>query len=236
MTLFPMKVHILQHVPFEGIGSMEPWLLARGAQLSRTCFFEPDHNLPAPAGWDLIIVMGGPMSVNDEDVLPWLAEEKAFLRQAIAADVPVLGVCLGAQLIASALGASVHAAPQREIGWFEIEGLPVPEGAFAFPQRLNVFHWHGETFDLPTGATHLARSAACENQAFQVGDRVIGLQFHLEITPAAAAAMVSHCRAELTPDPFVQTEPALLAAPADLYESSNRLMEQVLGYLTPPKR
>jgi GMP synthase-like glutamine amidotransferase len=231
-----MKVHVLQHVPFEGIGSMEPWLLARGALLSHTCFFQPNPQLPSPEGWDLIIAMGGPMSVNDEATLPWLVAEKAFLHQAMAAGVPVLGVCLGAQLIASAQGAAVDPAPQREIGWFEIEGLPAPAGGFAFPPRLEVFHWHGETFALPTGAVRLARSAACENQAFQLGARVIGLQFHLEITPAAAAAMVSHCRAELTPGPFVQTEPALLAAPADLYESSNRLMEQVLTYLTVPGR
>jgi GMP synthase-like glutamine amidotransferase len=226
-----MKVHVLQHVPFEGLASMEHWLLARGAQLSRTRFFQPDPQLPSPEGWDLIIVMGGPMSVNDEAALPWLVAEKAFLRQAIAAGLPVLGVCLGAQLIANAQGAAVHAAPQREIGWFEIEGLPVPAGVFAFPPQLAVFHWHGETFDLPTGAIRLARSAACENQAFQLGRRVIGLQFHLEITPAAAAVMISHGRAELTPDPYVQTESALLAAPADRYDSSNRLMEQMLTYL-----
>ncbi len=225
-----MNVHILQHVPFEGIGSIEPWLLTRSARITTTRFFE-SWTLPDVSSLDLVIAMGGPMSVNDEATLPWLAPEKQFIREAIQQGVPVLGICLGAQLIASALGSRVYAGTQREIGWFDIEAVPHPGNAFTFPKTTPVFHWHGETFDLPPGAVHLARSAACEHQAFQIGTNVIGLQFHLETTPASAASIITHCRAELVPDTFVQSETTLLAAPPAAYAHINTLMADVLDYL-----
>src|SRR5690606_30657296 len=107
-----------QHVPFEGLGSMGPWLVRRKAEITFTRFFE-SPSLPDLSGMDLVIAMGGPMSVNDEAALPWLVHEKSFLRAAIGQGVPVLGICLGAQLIASALGAQVYPGPHREIGWFD---------------------------------------------------------------------------------------------------------------------
>lgn len=230
-----MNVHILQHVPFEGIGSMEPWLLRRSANISSTRFFE-SWELPDVNNLDLIIAMGGPMSVNDEAELPWLVDEKRFIRSAIQQGVPVLGICLGAQLIASALGARVYPGRQREIGWLDIEAVSHAGGAFAFPKTVNVFHWHGETFDLPDGAVHLARSAACEHQAFQVGAHVIGLQFHLETTPSSADALITHCRDELVVDNYVQSEAALRAAPTAAYEHINVLMTEVLDYLVRTQR
>lgn len=230
-----MNVHILQHVPFEGIGSMEPWLLRRSANISITRFFE-SWELPDVNNLDLIIAMGGPMSVNDESQLPWLVQEKQFIRSAIQQGVSVLGICLGAQLIASALGARVYPGRQCEIGWFDIEAVPHAGGAFAFPKTTNVFHWHGETFDLPAGAVHLARSAACEHQAFQVGAHVIGLQFHLETTPASADAIITHCRDELVADTFVQSEASLRAVPPAAYEHINVLMTEVLDYLVRTQR
>ena len=115
-----MHVQVLQHVPFEGVGSMADWFQTRGATLHYTRFYEADARLPDPASCDLIVAMGGPMSVNDESELPWLIEEKTFLRQAIEQGVPVLGICLGAQLIASALGARVQPNAQAEVGWFPV--------------------------------------------------------------------------------------------------------------------
>jgi len=228
-----MRAHLLQHVPFEGLGSIEPWLQANGAEVTATRFFaNPD--LPNPRDVDLLIVMGGPMSVNDERDFPWLATEKRFVREVIEADKAVVGVCLGAQLIASALGAPVYPNPGKEIGWFPISAVDPPSGrlCFLFPPEALVFHWHGETFDLPSSAARLARSTGCENQAFQLGQRVIGLQFHLETTPESARGLVEHCRSDLAPARYVQLEEEILATPAPVYRAANSLMGAVLQFVT----
>ncbi len=225
-----MKVHVLQHVPFEGLGSIEAWLAARKAEIGFTRFHRAER-LPSPAAVEFLVVLGGPMSVNDEVALPWLRQEKTFVRAVIERGLPVIGICLGAQLIASALGGRVYPNAQREIGWFPVEATPTPAGGFRFPKTAQAFHWHGETFDLPSGAVRLARSAGCENQAFQIGRRVIGLQFHLETTAESAASLIENCRHELTSSRFVQSEAALRAAPDEAYAAANRLMAQVLGYL-----
>lgn len=226
-----MRAHYLQHVPFEGLGSIEPWLQAAGYEITGTRLFDAPV-FPRPDEIDLLIAMGGPMSVNDERELPWLVEEKRFVRECIAAGTPVLGVCLGAQLIASALGAKVYPNREKEIGWFPVQTVaPGQDTAFRFPPSIDVFHWHGETFDLPAGAVRLARSEGCEHQAFQIGRSVIGLQFHLETTPASAGALVSHCRHELVPARYIQAEREILDVPADRYVAINALMADVLGYL-----
>jgi GMP synthase-like glutamine amidotransferase len=218
-----MRAHYLQHVPFEGLGSIAPWLAGHGYRTTATRLFEAAA-FPDPRDIDLLVILGGPMSVNDGGQLPWLAAEKAFIREVIG---------LGAQLIADVLGARVYPGPAREIGWFPVHGVANAEGAdFVLPPQVSVFHWHGETFDLPPGARRLVRSAACENQAFQWGARVIGLQFHLETTPESARALVAHCRHELGAGAFVQDEAQILAAPAAGYTAINRLMAEVLAYLT----
>jgi len=141
-------------------------------------------------------------------------------------------VCLGAQIIASALGARVFANAHKEIGWFPIQAVSGNSEAFRFPEQVAVFHWHGETFELPPGALHLARSAGCDNQAFQIGHNVIGLQFHLETTPETADLIIRNCRDELADGDYIQTERALRAAPDDAYRGINRLMDEVLSYIT----
>jgi GMP synthase-like glutamine amidotransferase len=225
-----MKVHVLQHVPFEGLGSIGTWLRERGAQIDRTRFWI-DARLPPLEDLDLLVALGGPMSVNDEAEFPWLRAEKQLLREAIAGNLAVLGVCLGAQLIASALGARVYRNPAKEIGWFPIRGVAAGSGGIRFPPECTVFHWHGETFDLPGGAVRLAESAACDNQAFQVGHHVVGLQFHLETTPDTARSLVEHCRDELTAGPFVQTERQILDVPGSRFLEINGLMGSVLDWL-----
>jgi GMP synthase-like glutamine amidotransferase len=226
-----MNVQVLQHVPFEGLGSIERWLSERGASVQTTRFY-PSAVLPDPRSIDLVIAMGGPMSVNDEREYPWLKAEKAFIKDAVGRGLAVLGVCLGAQIIANALGARVFANAHKEIGWFPIQAVSTDSEAFRFAPQTTVFHWHGETFDLPPGAVHLARSAGCENQAFQIGRSVIGLQFHLETTPQTAGQLIQHCRDELVAGEYIQTEPALRAAPDDAYRGINRLMNDVLSYIT----
>ena len=134
--------------------------------------------------------------------------------------------------IANVMGARVYANAVREIGWFPVHGVAAPgNDTFRFPASLEAFHWHGETFDLPAGAVHLARSEACEHQAFQLGRSVIGLQFHLETTPASARELVAHGRDELVPAPFVQSEAQILGTPLQHYAAINDLMGDVLSYL-----
>lgn len=226
-----MRAHYLQHVPFEGLGSINPWLETAGYEITSTKFFE-SGKLPDPETIDLLVVMGGPMSVHDESEFPWLVSEKQFIRAVINAETPVLGVCLGAQLIASAMGARVYSNPVKEIGWFPIYRVACNDNSmFCFPQSAQVFHWHGETFDLPLGATRLAKSDGCENQAFQLGKSVIGLQFHLETTPESAHKIVSHCRNELVPSVYIQTEEEILSARPDRYMAIHQLMGDILSFL-----
>lgn len=226
-----MNVQVLQHAPFEGIGNMAEWLAARGANVRHSPLFSDPH-LPRPAGLNLVIAMGGPMSVNEEDRHPWLAAEKNFLREAIDSGVPVLGVCLGAQLIARVLGACVYRNASKEIGWFEVDAVGETHGSFRFPAKFAAFHWHGETFDLPSGAVRLARTQACGNQAFQFGRRIMGLQFHLEVTADGVRQMLDHGEQEvLQGGAFVQTREALCAPARGSYAQVKTLMHRVLDYL-----
>jgi GMP synthase-like glutamine amidotransferase len=212
------------------LGSIETWLQERGAHVEYTRFYE-SAALPDIAGLDLIIALGGSMSVNDESQFPWLGPEKHFLYEVIEKRAAVLGICLGAQLIASALGARVYTNPQKEIGWFEIEATVVECDVFRVPRSARVFHWHGETFDLPSGAVRLAKSAVCENQAFQWGRRVIGLQLHLEMTPNSLDALVTNCRHELAKSEWIQAESAIRNVSPEDFKNTNQLMAEVLNYL-----
>jgi GMP synthase-like glutamine amidotransferase len=227
-----MRAHYLQHVPFEGPGTIAPWLETAGYLVTATKLYE-STSLPPLDQIDILIIMGGPMSVNDEERFPWLRMEKQYIKQSIESGRAVLGICLGAQLIASAMGESIYPNRRKEIGWFPVQGIVSEhEKSFVFPPIIDVFHWHGETFDLPEGAVLLATSEGCKNQAFQIGSKVIGLQFHLEVTPEAAHAIVTNCRAEILPSMFVQPEAVILDQPPDKYRKINDLMAQILFFLT----
>jgi GMP synthase-like glutamine amidotransferase len=228
-----MRVHYLQHVPFEGPGSIAPHLQARGHVLSSTLLYDK-ATLPATAAIDCLIVLGGPMGVHDDAQYPWLAAEKAFIREVIAQDKPVLGICLGAQLIATVLGARVYRNTHREIGWFPVHreaDTAASPLASVLPQEAAVFHWHGDTFELPEGATLLASSAACRNQAFLYRERVLALQFHLETTPEGVEALISNCGAELDGSRYVQNAAALLAPGPQRFAALNALMGRMLDAL-----
>jgi len=223
-----MRIHSLQHASFEGLGSIETWARHNGLSLYTSRMFAND-TLPSPDDFDWLVVMGGPMNIYEEDRFPWLRQEKELIKQAIAGGKVVLGICLGAQLIADALGEKVTRNQHREIGWFPLTTIhPAMAGIIA--DGAMVMHWHGDTFDLPPGAERLAKSAACLNQGFIYNQRVVGLQFHLEITAEGLAALIDHCRDELTPGPYVQTPEAMLARP-ERFPPLNQMMSSLLDHL-----
>lgn len=179
-----MRVLSLIHHPDETLGSIGDFLAGQKAEVHEALLYEGQALPQSPEGIDAMVLMGGPMSVNDEAIHPWLGPENEFLKAALAADVPMLGICLGSQLIAKALGAVVKPNRVKEEGWFELSlteaGLGDPLFAGVDPV-FPVFQWHGDTFGLPAGAEHLAASQLCAHQAFRRG-AAYGLQFHVEVT------------------------------------------------------
>jgi GMP synthase-like glutamine amidotransferase len=201
-----MRIHSLQHVSFEDIGSLTQDIAANGHSLSTTHWYKGD-SAPDLNSFDLLIVMGGPMGIYDDDTYPWLTEEKALIAAAISAGKKVIGICLGAQLIACVLGAKVTRNAHREIGWFPLQiaadasDHPIAKILATCPQ---VFHWHGDTFELPAQAQLLASSEACQHQAYVIDNQIYGFQFHLETTEASASALIQHCGEDLDNSTYVQ--------------------------------
>lgn len=197
----PLRVQVFQHVPFEGLGSMEEWFRGRGHRLGFVRWYAGELPDPRDPGADWIIAMGGPMGVYDEAEFPWLKAEKAALRAALDRGAAALGVCLGAQLLAEVLGAEVKPNAEKEIGWFPVELSAAARATWlglAFPDRFTPLHWHGDTFAIPPGAVPLGSSPACANQGFLWRERVLGLQFHPEATPASLATLAANCADDLS--------------------------------------
>jgi GMP synthase (glutamine-hydrolysing) len=200
-----MRLHYFQHVPFEPPGTIERWASDRGHDLTGTHLYR-EEAFPEIDDVDWLIVMGGPMGVGDTEEYPWLREEARFIERAIDAGRVVAGICLGAQLVAAALGADVYEARTPEIGWFPVEATPAAADSPLFAdlgESYGVFHWHGDTFDLPGGATRMAGTDACRNQAFVYEERVVGLQFHLESAPETVADLLAES-GDLPEGPRVQ--------------------------------
>lgn len=221
-----MRIHWLQHADYEELGCIAPALSAH--TLSHTRLYAGDA-LPDADAFDALIVMGGPMNIYEYDVHPWLRAEKAFIKAAIDAGKRVLGICLGAQLIADTLGAPTTRNAETEIGWLELalseDGRREPLFA-GFPERFTAFHWHGDTFAIPHGSRTLMSSAGCINQAYAVGERIVGIQFHLEVTAANARIWFEH--GAPAPSRYVQSAADILAQ-LDHFGANNRLMLQLLA-------
>lgn len=225
-----MRIHFLQHVAFEGPAAIADWALQRGHQLSISRLFCAEHCV-SPDRWDMLVVLGGPMGVCDERDYPWLVEEKRVIDQSIEQGKPVLGVCLGAQLIAHVLGAAVRRNPEREIGFFPVRSTAGATGSTllgGLPREFEAFHWHGDTFDIPAGALHTHRSDGCFHQAFDYNGIAAGVQFHVESTPQSVAALIEHCSDELTTGRFVQPR-AELESGCSKTPFLNATMRSLLG-------
>tara|TARA_R100001143_G_C3360417_1_gene135083 strand:- start:2873 stop:3580 length:708 start_codon:yes stop_codon:yes gene_type:complete len=194
-----MNIHYLQHVPFEGPGSIRLWAEQAGRELTGTQLYR-NETLPDIEQVDALVIMGGPMSVHDENRHPWLQREKEFIADCIAREKKVLGICLGAQLIADVLGAKVKPMEHKEIGWFPLEWTETARRHPVFdylPATHPVLHWHGEHFEIHNDALQLASSEACETQAFLWKNHVLGLQFHLEMTKEGLADLIANSKQEL---------------------------------------
>jgi GMP synthase-like glutamine amidotransferase len=228
-----MNIHYIQHVAFEGVGSIECWVRQNSHTLTATRPYLGEGFPPIEA-IDLLLVMGGPMNIYEENKYPWLEEEKRFLDQVITKGRTVLGICLGAQLLAAVLGARVFANKHKEIGWYPVTTTETAKNSqvfAAFPGSFEAFHWHGDTFDIPQGAKHLARSAGCENQAFIYEERIVGLQFHLETTLASMHQLIANCADEIVPGPYIK-DPRTTTATSDRFTASNALIHALLERMT----
>lgn len=229
-----LRIHYFQHEPYEGPGCIREWAEKENHLLSSTRLYDGE-NPPAVHEIDLLIIMGGSMGIYDEADYPWLIDEKKYLKDAIDTGKAVLGICLGAQLLAGVLGAKVNRAKYKEIGWFPIRKTEAGRSSTllqSMPDRLNVFHWHGDQFDIPQGCVSFAESDACPNQLFQFGDRVAGLQFHFEATVDSISRMLEDAGEELEEAvPYVQTKSDIIAG-LHACSQNNEIMYSLLDKLS----
>jgi GMP synthase-like glutamine amidotransferase len=237
-----LRVHYFQHIHHEGYGSPEAYLRQLGAVITHTAFHdlakgEQASNLPSIDDIDFLIIMGGSMSVNDEAIYPWLIQEKAWIKAFIEQDKPVVGLCLGGQLIASSFGAVVQKNAVQELGWWPVYAAPVDRAQeqhaiFEFPEKIDILSWHGETFELPDGAVLLAANEACPRQAYQYKHNVIGFQCHPESTPHALSLYLED-KDEITEytGQFVQTASQLHQTTAAQFLPANQLLNDVIDFV-----
>lgn len=201
-----MRIQCLQHVPFEEPGLIKEWAEERGHQIECVRVF--GGRKADVKAVDMLVVLGGPMGACDEDRYPWLVYELEVIEKAIGLGLPVLGVCLGAQIIARVLGGTVSKNPEGEIGWFPVKltDSGIAEDVFkGFPVNFPAFHWHGDTFDAPPGSVNAAYSGACANQAFVYNKKVVALQFHLEAIKEGIEQLMTNCADEMIPGAYIQT-------------------------------
>lgn len=223
-----MRIHYLQHVPFESPARIADWAKERGFQLTGTLLYE-GASFPALTEFDMLVILGGPMGVGDADKYSWLIREKEFIREAIEQGKLVLGICLGAQLIAEILGGRVYRNTYPEMGWFLVNMKEdFGDSVFfkEFPVEFIPFHWHGDTFELPKTAKTVASSSGCVHQAFEYEGHVVGLQFHLECGRDSIDKLLEHGADELeSGGPYVQSPAEMVKQPSRLAQSNALLIE-----------
>ena len=224
-------VAIFRHTATEGPGYLAAFLAERKIPWQLICIDAGDAVPSGTAAYSGLVFMGGPMSVNDD--LPWIAKVEALIRDAVAKDIPLLGHCLGGQLISKALGAVVSRHPVKEIGWGEVQvsDNDIAHDWFGDLQKFQAFHWHGETFTLPQSATHLLSSAHCANQAYAIGKH-LALQCHVEMTAEMIASWCAVGADEVTASasPTVQTVNEMQQQMHARLPRLNSVAEQLYGH------
>ncbi len=227
-----MKIHYLQHVEYEPPGLIIDWAEEKKHKLSFTKF-HLNEKLPTNIDFDLLIIMGGPMNIYNYVEYPYLQEEKIFTKKVIDREISVLGICLGAQLIANVLGAKIEPNNEKEIGWFPIQAVEnncSSELNAIISTDSPVFHWHGDTFGIPKSAERIAQSLVCKNQAFVYNKNVFALQYHLEMSKTSLKALIENGRDELIEAPYIQTEEEIWSNINYLY-STNKKLYSLLDYI-----
>ncbi len=225
------RLHYIQHVPFETPGSILDWARNEKIKVTSTKVYKHE-NFPEADGIDCLVVMGGPMGVYDDKQYHWLKEEKLFIENVTKTGKSALGICLGSQLLACVLGSNVTKNRYKEIGWYPIKMTADAEDEKLtfLPKKFTVFHWHGDTFELPQGASRIASSEGCENQGFIYNRNLVGLQFHLEVTGKSLREMVRNGTQELLPDRYIQSENEILGNTAHI-SANNDYMTRILDRL-----
>jgi GMP synthase-like glutamine amidotransferase len=214
-----MKIHCLQHLKNETLGNIGTWVSLRGHSLTKTLLYEKPV-FPEPEDFDLLLIMGGTMSVYQEKEFPWLKPEKEFVKKVIDTGRPVLGSCFGAQMIAEVLGGKVTRSKFKEIGWHRVKSLAgkdpnneerisseSPSGLFP---EFTAFMWHGDTFETPAGAVRLFESEACPNQGFIYKGNILGLQFHPEADRQWIGNLIEDSGHEIVEGKFIQPKEEIL--------------------------
>jgi GMP synthase (glutamine-hydrolysing) len=227
-----MKIHCLQHVDYESPSAILNWAKKENSKFTSTKFYL-NEQLPEILDFDLLIIMGGPMNIYEYEKYPYLLEEKRFIKKAIDQNKSILGICLGGQLIADVLGAKTEKNKEKEIGWFPIQKVKNNYDA-ELNKILNtdepVFHWHGDTFNIPQGAVRLAKSEACDNQSFVYKNNIIALQYHLEMDEESLEAIIAKSKGRLVESKFVQSAEEMLSD-KKRFEVINNNLYSLLDYI-----
>jgi GMP synthase-like glutamine amidotransferase len=238
-----MKIHCLQHIENETLGNIATWIEEKNHELTKTLLYEEGHTFPDPGDFDLLLIMGGTMSVYQEEEYPWLRPEKDFVRKTIEAGKPILGSCFGAQMLAEVLGGKVSRNRFKEIGWHRVrstvneegnehfteECLPVSELPADMPPEFTAFMWHGDTFEIPAGAARLFESEACPNQGFIYNGNVLGLQFHPEADEQWIKNLIEDSGHEIVEGKYIWTEEEMLGQ-EEFLEGSRALAFAVMDW------